>query len=470
MTTRLLISAGLLACLWALPLLDGAWLGPAAGYLGGGKALAEEAKKRPRRKTRRVPTAKATTYKLLEKAQLMIDPESVPREEGEAAPKAPGTPEEAVELLEEFLEDESLNDYERALVWNTLAYAYYTLEDIPKTIDAYHQVMDQGAINLALELASLRAIFQLYYAQEDYYKSMEYMDEWTEVNGQEDPDIEYMRATAFYQLEDPDKALELALKTERLAGEQGREMKENWLYLQVVLYNEREDKEKVLSLLERIVERFTKKHYWTHLAGLYSEKGWDDKALSAYHMAYAQDFLDKESEIVALSQRLISQDNPYEASQVLARGLADGVVEENEKNVRLLATAYTMAKETQDAIAAWRKATEYAEDGEIFYRLGQALSGEERHDEAVTAYRAALDKGDLEEKEGDVRFWLGISLMQQQEWDEAVQMFLRASELDEDNADQSFRYRNYIAQEIKRLETEAKIKEDTGRPPPRWRL
>ena len=47
-----------------------------------GAAHAQERKQ----KTRRVPALREKTYKLLSEAQIMIDPESVPREEGEPAP------------------------------------------------------------------------------------------------------------------------------------------------------------------------------------------------------------------------------------------------------------------------------------------------------------------------------------------------------------------------------------------------
>ena len=160
-------------------------------------------------------------------------------------------------------------------------------------------------------------------------------------------------------------------------------MKESWLELQVVNYYSIEDIDNVIRVLETLITSYPKKRYWLQLAGMYGEKGRDDSALSAYHAAYMQGFLEKETEIVMLSQRLMGADNPYEASQVLERGLKDEILESNEKNLKLLATAYTMAQETDSAINAWRSASRFAKDGEVAFRLAQTLAQEDRHQEAV---------------------------------------------------------------------------------------
>ena len=52
----------------------------------GNIAVAEEEKKK---KTRRVPAISQSLYKQISEAQIMIDPDSIPREEGEPAPEGP---------------------------------------------------------------------------------------------------------------------------------------------------------------------------------------------------------------------------------------------------------------------------------------------------------------------------------------------------------------------------------------------
>ena len=451
-SVSLLTLAGIL---WALPLLV-SQLASQSGVAVSGWHLTNatvEAQQKKRKKTRRVPAMREATYKKITEAHVMIDPESLPREEGEPPPEPTGTPEEAIELLMELMERKGVNSYERAQIWSTLAFAYYTLDDMDAAINAYEQILRE-TITEPLELTALRALFQLYFAEEQYHKALDYIDRWTEVNGEPDPSVVYFKASIYYQLDDLEESMRQALLVEEICNAQGRQMRENWWYLQVVLYNEFQQDDDVIRVLETLLAHYPKKQYWMNVGGAYSEKGWEDRALSAYYAVYVQGFMDKESELVSLSQRLLSHDespNPYEAAQVLEEGLESGIVEENEKNMRLLATAYTLAQEHSDAINAWRDSAKYAEDGDIDYRLAQALANEDRHKEAVESYRDAIKKGDLR-KESDVYFWLAISQMQLEDWEGAKDSFRAVARLDEDMEDLTRKYIKSISREQTRLE------------------
>ena len=478
----------LLAVIWAFPVVVGQL--PVGVSFGDAVQAAQEKKK-----TRKVPAMREKTYKKLAEAQLMVDPDAIPREEGEPAPVPKGTPQDAVLMLLDLMGSKGLNSYEKAQIWNTLAFAYYTLDDMPKTVNAYEQILKQGVISEALELGSLRALFQLYYADEKYLKAIKYIDRFQALQAVPDPQITFFKATAYYQLENFRESLKQAILVEELAvarraarlessmeaisnGKMSDEklpeaklalqklqakqaVKENWWYLQVVLYNELEDVDSVIRVLETLIVNYPKKQYWMHLAGMYSEKGQDDASLSAYYAAYIQDFLVRESEIVMMAQRLLGADNPYEASLVLEKGLKSKAIEENEKNLRLLATAYTLSQETNSAIDAWRDATKYAEDGDLYFRLAQALSAQDRHKEAVKAYSDAQKKGDLK-KPGDVAFWKGISQMQLERWDSATKSFRNASKLDKKKSKQSRQYIRYISGEKRRQEELRKMIEGVG--------
>ena len=113
--------------LWMMPLIVGQVF---SSVDSGSKAVAAEKKK----KTRKVPAMREVTYKRLAEAQVMIDPESAPREEGEPAPEPKGTPQDAIQILLKLKDRRGLNSYELAQVWNTLAFAYYTVEDVPNTL------------------------------------------------------------------------------------------------------------------------------------------------------------------------------------------------------------------------------------------------------------------------------------------------------------------------------------------------
>ena len=163
-----------------------------------------------------------------------------------------------------------------------------------------------------------------------------------------------------------------------------------------------------------------------------------------------------------LSQRLLGAAVPYEAAQIMEKGFKEGLIKENEKNLTLLATAYTMAQETSSAIDAWRDATKYAEDGDLHYRLAQALAQDDRHKEAVEAYTAAQKKGDTKDPD-DIAFWKGISQMQLERWNGATRSFRDAAKLgDKKMKRQTRKYIRYIAGEKRRQRELRKMLEGVG--------
>ncbi len=422
----------LVSILWMLPLI----LSPLDTGVAGGLSYAEDAQpaaKKKRQQTRKVPAMREKTYKSIAEAQEFI--------ENDAA--AEGLP-----ILKKLLERRGLNDYEVAQIWNMLAFAYYTLDDMPNTISAYEEVLKQNKITLALELGTLRSLFQLYYQAEKYRRSIAYIDRWLKLNEMQDAGILYLKATAFYQLDEFQESLTVAKQVVAVAEGQQKTVKENWLYLLVILYNELKDYDNVVVVLERLLVEYPKKQYWMHLAGLYAEKDEEEKALSAYYAAYIQDMLTRESEVIMLAQRLLNAEVPYEAAVVVQKGIDSKLIKRDEKNMKLLAQAWTMSQDTGRAIKAWTGATEFAEDGDIFYRLAQAQANDDQHKNAVKSYRAALKEGDLN-KPRDVEFWMGISLMQLESWDDATKAFRGASK-DKKKAKQCRQYIRYIKGEKRR--------------------
>ena len=438
--------------LWMMPLIVGQVF---PSIDSGSDAAAAE-----RKKTRKVPAMREVTYRRLAEAQVMIDPDSAPREEGEPAPIPKGTPKDAVVVLLKLKDRRGLNSYELAQVWNTLAFAYYTIDDVPNTINAYENVLRQGTITEALEQSVVRALFQLFYSQENYKKSISYIERWEALREIPDAGVTFIKATAYYQMDDFKSALKFALRVEEISIELQKTIKENWWYLQVVLYNELKEIDKTIEVLEKLITTYPKKQYWMHLAGMYSEKGNDDSSLSAYYAAYSQGMFAKESEVVMLSQRLLNAEVPFEAATVLEKGFKDGIIKENEKNLKLLATSYTMAQEMGKAIDAWRDATKFADEGELHYRLAQALANEDRHKEATDSYKDALDADGKLKDLGDVNFWYGISLMQLERWDQATNAFRASAKADKKKAKQTRNYIRYIKGEKRRQEELRKMLEE----------
>jgi tetratricopeptide (TPR) repeat protein len=207
---------------------------------------------------RKVKPISKSAYKQMLKAQELI-------EEGDVRG--------GVELLQKHLTKKRLNANEESQLWNLVAYGYYKAEDNPKTIAAYKEVVRvgrEGVITEALEINSLRAIFQLLYAEEDYENALKYMKDWEWVVGDnKDPSVHYLRATAHYQLGSFDDALASAQKIEFLSEAAGIEFAENHAYLLAVLYLEMGQTENYIRSLQRVIDQWPAENYYSQLYSFY---------------------------------------------------------------------------------------------------------------------------------------------------------------------------------------------------------
>ena len=67
----------------------------------------------------------------------------------------------------------------------------------------------------------------------------------------------------------------------------------------------------------------TKKSYWMLLSAAYFDLDRDDEARAIVQLAYRQGLLDQEREVRALARLLLANGLPYEAANVLEKGMSD---------------------------------------------------------------------------------------------------------------------------------------------------
>jgi len=169
--------------------------------------------------------------------------------------------------------------------------------------------------------------------------------------------------------------------------------------------------------------------------------------------AHAKDFLDKESEYLALAQLLLLNQNPYWAAEVLVSGqkkivtrtetVIDKVTKEetkvektgpvvraNEKNLKLLADSWRMAQEIDKAIPVLERAAKMSKEGKSYVLLGNLYLSEDRVELAVDAIKKGLDKGKIK-KISQVYLTLGQAYYELQEFDSAKKQFRIAARDDD---------------------------------------
>jgi len=331
---------------------------------------------------------------------------------------------EAREILETLREKESrLNDHEKALLYQTYGYLEAGEERYSEAVGYLEKCLAQKALPDAGQLQTLYNLAQLYLATERFPEAVKALSQWLRASKERPSPTLYMLAAAYYQDGKRDKALTPAI----LAVRKAEKPKEAWLQLLLSLYVERREYEKAQPVLEKLTDLYPKKVYWMQLAAIYGELEQEKKSLAALELVYTQGLMDKDDELRRLARLYVYHELPYLGAQVMEKGLADGIIEQDSEAYEILANAWMRAREFDRAIAPLTEAAGSAEDGKLFLRLGQAYAEKEDWGAAASALKQAISKGGLDEQ-GTASLLLGVAFFNQDQLEPARRHFARAAQ------------------------------------------
>lgn len=314
-----------------------------------------------------------------------------------------------------------LNPLERAKVLRTYAFVSYGRGDLEGARDFLKQALAEDGLPLEDQAQARYQIAQLYLAEERWQDVIDNLQKWFEIVEKPNSSAYYLLAIAYYQLEDLDAALGPAQKAIDIA----EQPQEGWLQLLLALRLTRKEYQEAIPLLEKLVALYPKKTYFIQLSTVYGALGNFPEALIPLQLAYTQGLLTEGAELHRLAELLLYLDLPYRAAQVLSKGLADGLIEEDARVYELLSNCRIAARDYDAAVEPLGRAAELAEGGDLYVRLAQVHLQREKWGEAVEALRSALDKGELD-KPGDAQLLMGIAMYSQKQPEKALRWFREA--------------------------------------------
>ncbi|MDC1147273.1 hypothetical protein OAT62_02595, partial [Gammaproteobacteria bacterium] len=255
-----------------------------------------------------------------------------PENEGKFIEKEEDDPDwaEARSILTELLNNRAeMKSYDRSVMWNYWGYIYFSDEDYDQAMYAYEQLLNEPEATIPLRTASLLTLAQLNLVKERWDKGisliLQWMDEVETITAQS----YYLLSSAYFQKEDFVRARSNMEEAIRLAEEEGYRPKENWYVLLAACFSELKDRkvigpeyalEQQVGIYEILVNYYPKKQYFLQLGYTYQQMDREEDYMLTLKAAYDKDFLDKESEYLALAQMLLLKKNPYWAAQVLVAG------------------------------------------------------------------------------------------------------------------------------------------------------
>ncbi len=345
---------------------------------------------------------------------------------------------------------DKLSPYERAQIWNLTAYSYYLQERYPDAIRAYEQVMAQPELPEALVLSTLKTKAQLQFTVEDYQGALNTVRELMSKVEEPAADVYMLMGQAYFQLGDYNNALEPIQTAVDMVKAQGNVPKENWLLLLRVIHYENKDYAAMIDVLEELITHYPKDTYLLTLAGAHSELEDTMKQLVIVEALYEAGFLKTASHITNLANLYLLHETPYKAAILLEKEMNAGIVESNERNLRLLSQAWYTAREDEKSIPPLAQAADLTNDGELYVRLAQSHLNLENWEEAAQAVRRGLQAGGVKRND-TANIMLGMALFNQEKFSEARTAFERASR-DDRSRRAAQQWMAYVDSEIKRAE------------------
>ena len=353
--------------------------------------------------------------------------------------------ETVLSILNELRRDmANLKSYDRSVMWNAWAFVYFSDGKYDQAMDAYYNLINEPEVTIGLRVGALLSLAQLHLVQENYKEGIELILQWMNEVEKVTAQSYSLLGQAYYQTGDFRKSLSSMETAVTMAEEEGYKPRENWYVIMAACIGELKkeigEKESLLrqiDIYEILVNLYPKKQYFIQLGGSYGQLGRERDYMITLKAAHQKDFLNKESEYLALTQLLLLNQNPYWAAQVFVSGqkkmitIIDEkteeekvvpVIKDTEKNLKLLADAWRMAQEIDKAIPVLEKAANMSKDGESFVLLGNLYLSEDRVEKAVEAINKGLEKGKVK-KLSQVYLTLGQAYFELEKFEEAKKNF-----------------------------------------------
>ncbi|MGH8496847.1 MAG: tetratricopeptide repeat protein [Gammaproteobacteria bacterium] len=340
------------------------------------------------------------------------------------------------------LSESRLDDYAQALVSQTFGFLYAQEENYPEAIKYFEQALESDALPNAAQTGTLYSLAGLYASLEQYQKSIDTLMRWFRLEKEPNPQAYILMASSYAQMEKYREALPYV----QTAIAKSDKPQESWYQLELAIYFETDQYRQAAELLRTMLARWPDDlQYWETLAGAYQELEEDEAALAAQMLAYDKGLIEDERKLLNIVRMNMFLELPYTAGKLLAQEIEKDRVEPNQKNLELLLSAWTGAREFDKAIAVIDQLAPMTDNGEYYLQKAQLFAEKTEWEQVAEAAKQAVDKGGMEEKQtGGSYLLLGIAMAELERYDEAIDALEEAKNYDDTSREQAIGWIDYV--------------------------
>lgn len=308
----------------------------------------------------------------------------------------------ANDLLEEVIKGGRYSDYDKAKALQMRAFIGVQSGDYEQAIASNLRALGMQVLDLSSELELIYGLANLYAYTEQYQKSIDFLEQWFELNDRPDAQAFFTAAQVY--------ALSEALSTALSYAEQGMELhksddrtepRQEWYRLLLAIRLQLANFDSARALLEEMVIIWPDRpDYYRQLSAVYQELGRELDALAVRSIAYRNGLLRKATELEHLAQMYRYHDYPHKGAMVLKRLVEGYNADSGAERWKLLGDAFSQARDWNSANSAYLQAAQLSSSGSEWLTLCRSAYREGLWKKARTYCTQALERGKLGEDEG----------------------------------------------------------------------
>ncbi len=352
---------------------------------------------------------------------------------------------DALKLLHDKVSDTSVD---QAIVLQTWGFAEVSANHYKRAVALFERSLATTHLPDAAALSVRFMLAQLYAAQGNYAKALSVAEVWIKSVPAPSPTQHIFMANLLAR----NKRFAAAISHAEAAIRTAEAPKAVWYQLLLAAHFELRHYPQAAQVLQAMIAHWPDDaRYWEQLASVYMLRKQASHALATLQIAWRRGLLDKDATLKSLVQLAVSRGVPERAARLLDQALEKQLLPPDQAFLKMLADAWSLARENQQAIDALARLAAVSSDGEPWLR--QARIHLELGD--WPAARGALDKA-LErgvKVPGKAWLLLGIAEVESQDFS-AADTALRKAQAFPDQAKQASAWLDYAAdrrRQVKRL-------------------
>jgi tetratricopeptide (TPR) repeat protein len=351
--------------------------------------------------------------------------------------------------LQKMLKRAGRDTYLQAIINQALAQVEWARKNYDESLSYFQTAVEINSLPDPAHFALMYQIAQLYFMQERYDDALSSLELWLCKAPEEKITSDAYVLKASIHAEKEDYASVLIAIDKAIAMD--KDPRESWYQLKLAAHYEQEQYPGSAETLEVMVSRWPgKKIYWIQLSQVCYKLKQDDRALAVLALAYRNDLLDKQGDIVYLSSLYSNSKAPYKAADVLETGIRSGIVESSKHHWTIVADTWYAAEELEKSLDAYEEAGKAAGDGEIDLRRGFILVDLERWPAALDSLNFALQKGGLDDRRmGEAYLLRGMAHFNLGDYEKAGADWGRAGRYDK-TRESARQWMNHLREERRR--------------------